>query len=115
MALSHSGFGVEDHLTVDEEWYSEQLWALLVAKATGPAFTMIVGLDNVPRSRGVRAWHKLMREAKETHTVQVHEVTERLHATERWLRAASTPPSGCEPPHGATGEGDASDAMLMLG
>ena len=56
---------------------------MLVAKATGPAYNMIVGLDNAPRSRGIRAWHKLMREAKGTHTVQVHEVTEHLHATDR--------------------------------
>ena len=57
-----------EELTTEEEWFSEQLWAMLVQKATGPAHTMIVSLDNSPKSRGVRAWYKLMREAKRTHT-----------------------------------------------
>ena len=56
---------------------------MLVQKATGPANTMIVSLDNLPKSRGVRGWYKLMREAKGTHTTQVHEVTERLHSVNR--------------------------------
>ena len=77
VTLSHVGFGAVDTLTDDEEWDSEQLWALLVAKATGQAYQMIVGLNNAPRSRGVRAWFKLMLDAKGTHQVQVHEVTEK--------------------------------------
>ena len=72
-----------NEFTTDEEWCSEQLRALLVAKATGPARTMIVNLDSSPQSRGVGAWYKLMREAMGTHTTQVHEVTERLHSTDR--------------------------------
>ena len=67
----------------DEEWGSEQLWALLVAKATGPAHTMIVNLDNSPKSWGVRAWYKLMRDAKGTRTIQINEVTERLYSSDR--------------------------------
>ena len=70
-------------LNADEDFCSEQLWALLVQKTSGPAKTMIVGLDNSPRTRGIRAWYKLMRDAKGTHTTQVHEVAERLHSMER--------------------------------
>ena len=73
----------DDPFTPDDEWGSEQPWALLVAKATGPAHTMIVNLGNSPKSRGVRAWYKLMCDAKGTRTTQIHEVTERLHPSDR--------------------------------
>ena len=54
-----------------------------MAKATNNAYKLIVGLDNAIKSRGVRAWFKLALEANGTHQVQVHEVTERLHATDQ--------------------------------
>ena len=70
-------------MTPDEEWGSEELWALLVARSTGPAKTLIINLDSAPKSRGVQAWYKLMRDAKGTHVTQVHEVTEHLHSADR--------------------------------
>ena len=39
-------------LTEEEQWASEQLWAILVASATHNAYTFIVGLDNATRSMG---------------------------------------------------------------
>ena len=66
-----------------KEWCREQMWALLVRKTKGQAQSMIISLNNLPKSRGVRAWYKLMREAKGGITTQVHEVTERLYSTAR--------------------------------
>ena len=83
VTLGHGGFGTSDTLNEEEQWASEQLWAILVARATNNAYTIIVGLDNATRSRGVRAWFKLALEANGTRSMQVHEVTERLHATDR--------------------------------
>ena len=75
--------GEEDTLKTEDEWASEQVWALLVDKATNNAYKMIVGPDNATRSRGVRAWFKLSLEASGTHLVRILKVTERLHAPDR--------------------------------
>ena len=83
VTLGHGGFGAADTLTEDEEWASEQIWALLVDKEANNAYKMIVGLDSATRPRGVRAWLKFALEANGTHLVRVLEVTERFHAPDR--------------------------------
>ena len=88
VTLGHAGFGSDDTLNKDEEWACEQIWSLLVDKATSNAHNMIIGLDNAPRSRGVRAWFKLALEATGTLQVRTLEVTEKLHAPDRKRVAA---------------------------
>jgi hypothetical protein len=53
--LGFEGIGVSGLLNDEEQWASEQLWAILVARATHNAYNIIVGLDNATKSRGVRA------------------------------------------------------------
>lgn len=71
-----------DEITADE-WCSEQMWAIIVRKTKGQAKSMTISLTNLAKSGVVRAWYKLVREAKSGVTTQVHEVTERFYPTTR--------------------------------
>ena len=74
--------GLEE-ATEEEEWCSEQLYALLVQKMEGAALAMIRNQGTHGRVRGVRAWYRIMREAEGQLVTKRDEITRNVFDSDR--------------------------------
>lgn len=69
--------------TPGEEWCSQEIYQILARKAEGVVLTMVRTLSTQRKTRGIRAWVRVMREAEGQAEANKLELAGKLHDTNR--------------------------------
>ena len=78
--------GVE--LTTSEQWCSDQLYAFLTHKTRHTAFNIVRNMETLPKSKGIRAWYRIMHEAEGQLETKKMDLSEKLFDPNRKSVAA---------------------------